>query len=192
MCHFFLVYTWCHFSLCHFFLVPFFPVPFFPVPFFQATDRTNLKYRIYRKDSHTFSPQVPISKSHLSRLRLTHQSLKRVGHEGKPCIKGEQRRPPCLSRQGFLQARFGGETPPQKSVTPPRNYTDFILITLSAPTPRLLPPPPQKSPSTLPPPSKGEILQETLVGSHCLSWLGGNRCHQNRVHQRPGYIYNVL
>ena len=42
MCHFFLVYTWCHFFLCHFFKVPFFPVPFFPVPifpvpFFQAT-----------------------------------------------------------------------------------------------------------------------------------------------------------
>ena len=90
-------------------------------------DSTNLKYRIillYRKDSCTFSPQVPISKSHLSRLRLPHQSLKRVGHEGKPCIKGEQRHPPCLSRVPWL------------------------------------------------------------------SWLGGNRCHQNRVHHRPGY--NVL
>ena len=28
MCHFFLVYIWCHFFLCTFFLVPFFPVPF--------------------------------------------------------------------------------------------------------------------------------------------------------------------
>ena len=27
-----------------------------------------------------------------------------------------------------------------------------------------------------------------LVGSHCLSRLGGNGCHQNRVHQRPIYI----
>ena len=34
----------------------------------------------------------------LSRLRLTQQSLKRVGHEGKPCLKGEQRHPPCLGR----------------------------------------------------------------------------------------------
>ena len=25
-----------------------------------------------------------------------------------------------------------------------------------------------------------------LVGSDCLSWLGGNRCHQNTVHHRPG------
>ena len=31
-------------------------------------------------------------------LRLTRQSLKRVGHEGKPCLKGEQRHPLCLSR----------------------------------------------------------------------------------------------
>ena len=35
---------------------------------------------------------------HLSRLRLTQQSLKRVGHEGKLCLKGKQRHPPCLSR----------------------------------------------------------------------------------------------
>ena len=32
-----------------------------------------------------------------ARLRLTQQSLKRVGHEGKPCLKVEQRLPPCLS-----------------------------------------------------------------------------------------------
>ena len=75
--------------------------------------------------------------------------------------------------QGFLQARFGGETPPpppkKKSVTPPpKIFTDFIfnhpeppthLITLSPPTPRLLPPP--KSFNS--PPPKGEILQETLT-----------------------------
>ena len=36
MCHFFLVYTWCHFFLCPF-SCAIIPVPFFPVPFFQAT-----------------------------------------------------------------------------------------------------------------------------------------------------------
>ena len=40
---------------------------------------------------------VSLSRARLSRLRLTQQSLKRVGHEGKPCLKGEQRHPPCLS-----------------------------------------------------------------------------------------------
>ena len=64
-----------------------------------------------------------------------------------------------LGYQGFLQARFGGETPPKKSVTPPQNFTDFIFIHLEPPTPRLLPPPPKSFNS----PPKGEILQETLV-----------------------------
>ena len=41
---------------------------------------------------------VPLSRVHLSRLRLTQQSLKRVGHEGKLCLKVEQRHPPCLSK----------------------------------------------------------------------------------------------
>ena len=41
---------------------------------------------------------VSLSRVHLSRLRLTQQSLKRVGHEGKLCLKGEQRHPPCLSK----------------------------------------------------------------------------------------------
>ena len=39
---------------------------------------------------------VPLSRVQLSRLRLTQQSLKRVGHEGKLCLKVEQRHPPCL------------------------------------------------------------------------------------------------
>ena len=48
--------------------------------------------------------------------------------------------------QGFLQARFWGETPPQKkSVTPPQIFTDFIFFHPEPPTPRLLPPPPPKS-----------------------------------------------
>ena len=38
-----------------------------------------------------------MSLSRASIGRLTQQSLKRVGHEGKPCLKGEQR-PPCLVR----------------------------------------------------------------------------------------------
>ena len=41
---------------------------------------------------------VSLSRTRPSRLRLTQQSLKRVGHEGKPGLKGEQRHPPCLSR----------------------------------------------------------------------------------------------
>ena len=41
---------------------------------------------------------VSLSRVHLSRLRLTQQSLKRVGHEGKQCLEVEQRHPPCLSR----------------------------------------------------------------------------------------------
>ena len=49
--------------------------------------------------------------------------------------------------QGFLQARFGGETPapPKNQVLPPPPKKKFLLtlflITLSPPTPRLLPPP---------------------------------------------------
>ena len=41
---------------------------------------------------------VPLSSVHLSRLQLTQQSLKRVGHEEKLCLKVEQRHPPCLSK----------------------------------------------------------------------------------------------
>ena len=41
---------------------------------------------------------VPLSRARLSRLRLTQQPLKRVGHEGKPYLKGEQRHPPSLSK----------------------------------------------------------------------------------------------
>ena len=44
-----------------------------------------------------FHPGLCVSLSR-ARLRLTQQSLKRVGHEGKPCLKGEQRHPPCLSK----------------------------------------------------------------------------------------------
>ena len=40
-------------------------------------------------------PCVPRSRA---RLRLTQQSLKRAGHEGKLCLKVEQRHPPCLSK----------------------------------------------------------------------------------------------
>ena len=41
--------------------------------------------------------------------------------------------------QGFLQARFGGETPPPKKnpLLPPKFFTDFIFIHPEA-TPRLL------------------------------------------------------
>ena len=42
-------------------------------------------------------PSWPLSRGRVSRLRLTQQSLKRVGHEGKLCLKVEQRHPPCLS-----------------------------------------------------------------------------------------------
>ena len=61
---------------------------------------------------------------------------------------------------GFPAGPFwgGGETPPQKSVTPPQIFTDFIFIHPQPPTPRLLPP----KVLQLPPPPKGEILQETL------------------------------
>ena len=45
------------------------------------------------------------------------------------------------------------------------------------------------SPSRAPSENKGIHL--ALVGSHCLSWLGGNRCHQNRDREQT-YIYNVL
>ena len=45
-------------------------------------------------DSHI---KVGVSLSR-ARLRLTRQSLNRVGHEGKPCLKGEQRHPPCPSK----------------------------------------------------------------------------------------------
>ena len=43
-----------------------------------------------------------------------------------------------------------------------------------------------------PPPqlTKNKGIHLALVGSHCLSRLRGNRCHQNRVYHRP--IYNVL
>ena len=80
------------------------------------------RYRVYRKDRRIFLPQipssklgvrrsfqvqtdtshqpfhpglcVPLSRVHLSRLSLT-QSLKRVGHDGKLCLKVEPRHPPC-------------------------------------------------------------------------------------------------
>ena len=44
--------------------------------------------------------------------------------------------------QGFLQARFGGETPPppQNQLLPQQIFTDFIFIHPEPPTPRLLPP----------------------------------------------------
>ena len=35
---------------------------------------------------------------------------------------------------------------------------------------------------------KRKDIHLALVGSHCLGWLGGNRCHENRVHHRPTYI----
>ena len=41
---------------------------------------------------------VSLSRAHLSRLWFTKQSLKGVGHEGTPCLKGEQRHPPCPSK----------------------------------------------------------------------------------------------
>ena len=41
---------------------------------------------------------VSLSRAGLSRLRLPQQSLKRVAYEGKPCLKVEQRHPPCLSK----------------------------------------------------------------------------------------------
>ena len=54
--------------------------------------------------------------------------------------------------QGFLQARFwgGGDSAPKISYSPPKFLLTLFLITLSPPTPRLLPPP--QSPSTPPPP----------------------------------------
>ena len=70
-----------------------------------------------------------------------------------------------VGRQGFLQARFGGggdsSPPPKKKISysPPKIFTDFIFIHPEPPTPRLLPP----KVLQLPPPPKGEILQETLV-----------------------------
>ena len=79
--------------------------------------------------------------------------------------------------QGFLQARFGGETPPPpppRKISyspPPQIFTDFIFIHPEPPTPRLLPP---KSFNSLPP--KGEILQETLMGPEIFGTgrTGGN------------------
>ena len=50
---------------------------------------------------------VSLSRARLSRLRLTQQSLKRVGHEGKLCLKGEQRHPPCLVRSHCLSQPRG-------------------------------------------------------------------------------------
>ena len=44
-----------------------------------------------------FHPGLCVSLSR-ARLRLTQQSLKRVGHEGRPFLKGEQRYPPCPSK----------------------------------------------------------------------------------------------
>ena len=92
-------------------------------------NKLSVLYRIYRKDRRIFLPQIPIllgvrrsfqvetATSHqplhpgqcvplsrvlLSRQRLTQQSLKRVGHEGKLCLKVEQRlvRSHCLSPLG--------------------------------------------------------------------------------------------
>ena len=48
--------------------------------------------------NHSILVYVSLSRVRLSRLRLTQQSLKRVGHEGKLCLKVEQRHPPCLSK----------------------------------------------------------------------------------------------
>ena len=50
---------------------------------------------------------VSLSRARLSRLRLTEQSLKRVGHEGKPCLKGEQRHPPCLRKVPLSYPAWG-------------------------------------------------------------------------------------
>ena len=50
---------------------------------------------------------VSLSRARLSRLRLTQQSLKRVGHEGKPCLKVEQRHPHCLSKVTHCLSRLG-------------------------------------------------------------------------------------
>ena len=44
MCHFFLVYTWCHFFLCPFFLCLFFLCLFFRCHFFRLPPRTCLGY----------------------------------------------------------------------------------------------------------------------------------------------------
>ena len=61
---------------------------------------------------------------------------------------------------GFPAGPFwGGRLPPKNQLLPPQICTDFIFIHPEPPTPRLLPPPKVLQ---LPPPPKGEILQETL------------------------------
>ena len=105
------------------------------MPYFDRKVKILSTYRIYRKDRRIFLPQipsskfgvrrsfqvqtatsqqpfrpglcVPLSRAHLSRLRLTQQSLKRVGHEGKLCLKVEQGHPPCLSKVPLSKPAWG-------------------------------------------------------------------------------------
>ena len=78
---------------------------------------------------------VSLSRAHLSRLRLTQQSLKRVGHEGKLCLKVEQRhclsclskvalvRSHCLSRLGSNRCHRVHHRPITSS-----RYVGYILV----------------------------------------------------------------
>ena len=68
-------------------------------------------FQVQTATSHQpFHPGLCVSlfRARLSRLRLTQQSLKRVVHEGKPCLKGEQtRHPPCLSNRPIVLGVIG-------------------------------------------------------------------------------------